>query len=251
MEPGANWITRDELLRALQRVLEASPPVYAAWLEGADASGHVDAYSDIDLWLDVRDGQEDAVFALVHQALASLGEVAVDYERPHPHPQIRQRFLRVVPSSPYLLVDLCLQSHSRSAEATAFVRNHDAVTVLFDKAGVVRFVDAAPREHVEQQLQALRQEFALFQRWVEKCLKRRDFLEALAAYHRYTLEPLVFVLRLRHAPFKTDYMLKHSGRDLPVAVVKRLENLYAVASLEDIASRHIHACAWFWQLLDE
>ncbi len=244
-------VTRAQLLAQLQGALESSPHVYAAWLEGADATGQIDEYSDIDLWLDVADGEADALLDLIRQTLAALGTVDIDYERSHPHPQIRQVFLHVAEASPYLLLDLCLQAHSRDRRATSFIAGQDAVTVLFDKANVVRFVTAKPWEDPLAELASLRQEFAIFQRWVDKCRLRGDFLEALTAYQQYTLAPLVTALRLRHAPHKADYHLKHSRRDLPAAAVARLERLYQIAALADIAAKQPRAVAWFEQLVEE
>ncbi|MEZ4623000.1 MAG: nucleotidyltransferase domain-containing protein [Caldilineaceae bacterium] len=237
------------VLQTIVGAVKPSPQVYAAWLEGSDAMGYADAYSDLDLWLDVADGAEDAVFALIRRTLLTLGELDIDYEREHPHPQIRQAFFHVAHMSPYLLVDLCIQAHSRDRRATSFIPDLDGVKVLFDKAQVVMFVEEKPWEDPQQQLVVIRQEFSIFQRWVEKCLHRGDFLEALAAYHHYTLEPLVTLLRLHYIPAKADYHLKHSRQDLPAAVVARLERLYGVSSLAEIATAHAQACVWFQQLL--
>ena len=87
---------------------------------------------------------------------------------------------------------------------------------------------------VEFRVEQLRREFELRQIWVEKEVARGHFLEALHSLHIYVLEPLVELLRLHYVPRKGDYHLKDIAHDLPEGMVKTLEDLYRVTSLEDI-----------------
>lgn len=239
-------LSRSHLIGTLRARLETSPHVYAAWLEGADALGRVDAYSDIDLWVDVEDGFEAETVDLVRKTLNELGSLDVDFEQMQQHPQLQQHFFHVEGSSPFLLLDLNLQANSRDL---AFTRGQDAAQVLFDKAGVVRWQEAPDQaRRLEQRKQFLSAEFEVSQCWVDKALARGAFLEALAAYHSYTLRPLVELLRAEYTPYKYDYHLKHVYQDLPAEVVGRLEHLYAVDSLITLESRYQEAKAWLEQL---
>ena len=76
------------IIQTLREVCLEHPEIYAAWLEGADALNRIDAYSDIDLWLD-----EEEVIALISSALGSLGKIALEHHSDHPHPKIKQVFL--------------------------------------------------------------------------------------------------------------------------------------------------------------
>ncbi|CAN5815604.1 hypothetical protein BH24DEI2_BH24DEI2_14950 [soil metagenome] len=117
--------------------------------------------------------------------------------------------------------------------------------ILFDKANVVRWEDAPDlAQSLETRKQFLSAQLEVYRRWVEKALARGEFLEALAAYHNYILEPLVDLLRLSHAPHKRDHHLKHFYGDLPTEVVTRLEHLYAVNSLATRTDRYREAVAW-------
>ena len=55
-------ITREHIIERFSDRLINNHFVYALWLEGADATGTVEEYSDIDLWLDVDDGHEEKIF---------------------------------------------------------------------------------------------------------------------------------------------------------------------------------------------
>lgn len=234
---------RERLIAKLEKSLEPLPYIYAAWLEGADALGTIDTYSDIDLWLDVEDGREADAITAVRKWLKQVGTLELDHERDHPHPKIHQCFLRAQGMSKFCFVDLCVQSHSRTM---TFTEGQDVLKVLFDKKNVIKF-QAPPEFDVAARVKALSREFGVFQIWVEKALLRAQFLEALEAYQTYTLSPLVKLLRLRYAPLKYNYGLKHSYQDFPADVIGRLEPLYKVASLTELAQRYQKANAWFYE----
>jgi predicted nucleotidyltransferase len=63
---------RQEILSFLRAKLEPHAHVYALWLKGADARGIVDEFSDLDIWLDVEDGQEESVLKQLEQYLNEL-----------------------------------------------------------------------------------------------------------------------------------------------------------------------------------
>lgn len=210
--------------------LRAQPFVHALWLEGADAAGRADAYSDLDLWADVDAGSEGWVFACIRAALLTLGPLEVEHDASHPHPQLEQRFYRVAGTSPFLFVDVCLQQHGRE---TVFAP-HDPFKLLFDRSGVVRTGEEVMDEAFV--VQAARSVEAAWWRrvLVLKEVARGRPLEALAYYHSEVLEPLTRLLRLRFCPAKHDYGLKHLYADLPGEATAELEVLYAVVTLADL-----------------
>ena len=213
------------------------------WLEGADALCTVDAYSDIDLWLSVADGEEDAVLDLVRTVLKRVAPLELEHETPHPHPLLRQVFFHLEGTSPFLLLDLCVQARSRSG---TFREGIDAVEILFDKGNVIRFqVWDEAEEALQERAEALIKAFPVRQAWVEKNIRRGLFLEALGAYHVYSLEPLIELLRLVHAPRKSGFGLKDVDKDLPRDVVEELERCYRIDSLEALAERHREVCERF------
>ena len=236
-------LDRERILEPLRTALEPHPHVVAMWLEGADALRTVDAYSDIDLWLSVADGEEDAVLDLVRTVLQKVAPLELEHETPHPHPLLRQVFFHLEGTSPFLLLDLCVQARSRSG---TFREGVDAVEVLFDKGNVIRFQarDEA-EEALQERAEALIKAFPVRQVWVGKNIRRGLFLEALGAYHVYSLEPLTDLLRLVHTPRKSDFGLKDVYSDLPQDVVEELEHFYQVGSLEALAERHREVCVRF------
>jgi hypothetical protein len=92
---------RHNLIARLQSAFEPLPFVRAAWLEGADAAGRADAYSDVDLWLDVDVGYGEQAFTVVRDTVSTFGPLDVDAARLHPNPLVQQRFYRTSGLSPF------------------------------------------------------------------------------------------------------------------------------------------------------
>ena len=222
-------VTRQLLIDRVSAALERQPFVHAAWLEGADAAGRADAYSDVDLWADVDAGFEAQTFACIRDALLALGRLDVEQSVFHPHPQLEQRFFRAAGTSPFWFVDVCLQHHGRE---TVFLP-HDPFRVLFDRSGVVQITSVTDEVFVAEAVRVLGSSW-----WrrvlVLKEVRRGRLLEALGYYHHEVLRPLTQLLRLRYRPAKYDYGLKHLYADLPREATAALEDLYAVVTLADL-----------------
>lgn len=238
---------RKSLISKLKDALEPLPFVYGLWLEGADALGKVDAFSDIDVWLDVEDGFETEAFEVIKKTLSQVGELNLDYEVEHGHPLIRQRFFRLAGSPVFLFLDVCIQSHSRAEPLNPRV---DVVSVLFDEAHVIRF--EIPAElNIAARASEIAKRFELFKLWFEKSLARQQYLEALSAYYQQVLHPLLELLRLKHCPHKAGFGFKHIYQDLPSRVCKKLERLCELQDLERLERNYSEACRWISKLSDE
>lgn len=237
----SGMVTRQALLNCVLTALKAQPSVHAVWLEGADAAGRADAYSDLDLWADIDAGSEERTFACIRAALTTLGPLDIEHDASHPHPQLEGRFYRVAGTSPFWFIDVCLQQHGRETVFTPF----EPFTLLFDRGGVVQTTEAViDRAFIAQAAKALEEVW-----WrrvlVLKEVERGRLLEALAYYHEEVLGPLTRLLRLRFSPSKHDYGLKHSYADLPEEVAAELEALYAVVTLADLPAALERADACF------
>ena len=84
-------LDKNTITARLCGALEPLPYIHAFWLEGADAAGMADEYSDIDYWVDVDDEMEAQAISAVENALSGLADIDFFYVFDHPHPKIRQR----------------------------------------------------------------------------------------------------------------------------------------------------------------
>ena len=246
-------ITRKQIINELKHGLEKSPSIFAFWLEGADALDSVDKYSDLDIWIDVRDGQENKIMKELENILSRTNPLDFSYEVDHPHPKIRQKFFHIKGTSEFLVIDICLQSHSRKFYYE-LENEGEKVNIIFDKKNVIRFqsIDKKKlRKSIHGRIKELKKTFPFFYVWVKKEVERKDFLEALEYYHQHILRPLVEILRIKYQPTKKDFHMKHIAKDLPQDVLKKVEDLYKISSIKDIKLKSQKANKLFSKTVSE
>ncbi|MCL2159031.1 MAG: histidine phosphatase family protein [Oscillospiraceae bacterium] len=243
---------RENIIFKLCEALEPLPYIHAFWLEGADANGTADEYSDMDFWVDFEDEYEQQAYETVENALSEIAAIDYKYVMHHDHPKIRQRIYHLEKTSEYLMIDFCWQLHSR--EQYAFHENDDVETakVLFDKCGVVRYKPLDLSEFSAQNKSRL--EEAKYRRTqhmrAEKYVRRGQYLEAYAYYNRYVLEPLIDLLRLIYTPAYADYHLIHISQHIPEAKRQQLEYFAKIGSLDEMAKKMPQAAKWFDELVE-
>jgi hypothetical protein len=245
-------MNRNNIIKTLTEALEPNTAVFALWLEGADSTGALDEFSDIDIVADVKDGEEDNVYAEVDRVLSGMGKLDLNYRSEQGGPLLRYRIYHLENTPDHLLIDVNIQSHSRDFKFTKGNRA-ESPYVLFDKAGVIKFKGVSEQETkrlAEERLAHIKAAF--FQRsTVRKYIKRQKFLEALAYYHKKVLEPLVELVRLIHTPLISDYHLVHISDHIPKELVGQIEELYKVTSLQEIEHKLGKAEALFEKMLGE
>jgi len=245
--------TREQIIKAFSNELKNNSFVFAFWLEGADAHNRVDEYSDMDVWLDVQDGHEEMVIEQIHSILSKIAPLDFEHEIDHPHPKIRQKFFHLKDTSEFLIIDVCVQSHSREFWYT---NGHadEKVKIIFEKGKVIEFrnLDKIEFQNLQKKrIDELKKTFLFFQAWVKKGVNRDNFLEALKYYHSFILDPLVELLRLRYEPTKREFGLKHIERDLPKDILHTIEDLYKVNSTSEISTKSQKANELFFEVLKE
>lgn len=229
---------REEIINHLKETFLEDHRVHAMWLEGSDGTNQVDAYSDIDLVLDVADGHEEDIFTLLESRLKDLGSLEMNIESQVGHPKIRTKFYRLKEFGPYLILDVSIQSHSRAPEESHFVKGDkvEVPVVIFDKAGVVAYRDydwLQIKTGMAERLKAIEDLYQQHAR-VEKYIKRGHYLEALLYYGKYVVEPIVDLVRMCHIPEHFYLHLIHISDHVPAADRQLLEKLYQNDCLESL-----------------
>jgi len=243
---------RTLMIQTLNNRLQQEPAVLAVWLEGADATGTVDEFSDIDLCCSVADGQLDAVRAVAQSSLETLG--GLDLVSPldsrnaiHSH-----TVFHIKDTPPYLLLDFVIFP---TGHEVRFISGDEIEKplVLFDRGNVIQYRmldEEAIRKERLSRLKALRETVSQVSR-IDKYVKRGDFLEAYGYYQKWLFTPLVEILRLKYTPLHADYYIVHISRHLPEDVLKKLENLMQFTSIKELAEKSELAARLFKDTLSE
>ncbi len=237
-------IHRDVIISTLRNSLEQDPSILAVWLEGADATGNVDMFSDIDLCCSVSAGSMDAATHRAQAALASLGKLDL-VENSTRAKDFQFTVFHLEDTSPYLLIDfnVFVGRGSQFTEDDPIERP----LILFDRAAVVRFFPKDPQQDFknrDERIQVLANTTAQYSR-IEKYIQRGNFLEAFGYYHKWILTPLIEVLRMRYTPLHPDYYIVHISRHLAPDALHRLEDLFKIGSLEDLRTKSQAARSFF------
>ena len=239
-------ITRPRIISALHDRLLQEPGVLAVWLEGADAVGRVDEFSDLDLCCSVEPGLLAQAAGLAREALEMLGPLDL-ISRQGDRPDFQEHTVfHLAGTSEFLLIDFVAY---RAGRGSQFVAGDDIEKplVLFDRGGAITF---QPREKAlaqlgrGQRLNELRETVAQYSR-LQKYLKRGDFLEAFGYYHKWLLVPLIEALRMKYTPLHPDYYIVHISRHLPEEALARLEDLFKIHSIEELESKSEAARQFF------
>ncbi len=239
-------IDRRTLIQTLRDALLASADVDAAWEGGSAAFGTDDPWSDVDAVAVVADQALEATFGQVQAALEARSPIALRYDVPGTA-GYSQKFYRLRDAGEFLVVDLVL---IRRSDPLLFreVELHGRGAIWFDRRGLLvethldRVDDAAK---ARARVPVLHAAFQMFQHIVTKERLRSRAVEALTFYQAMTMRPLIEAMRLLHAPHTRVFGPRYLARDLPADACRRIETLSFVRDLDDLAAKHMQACACF------
>jgi predicted nucleotidyltransferase len=225
-----------KIVEDLREYLEPDAKVYAMWIAGSVAEGYDDKLSDVDVWLDIDDGKDEAVFASIEKFLQSKGELNVKFGEDM-SPPFTHRVYHLAHMDPYHFIEVTLHSHSHNYE---FIEGVRKVKVLFDKDGTTKtktFDKASYDKMLLKRKQFLVEKIELGELSVRKEILRHQFMDAMHNYQFWLVEPIIELTRIKYSPLKISYGLKHGSRDLPKEVVAEIESLYIIKSLEDLGNK--------------
>lgn len=248
-------INRNTIIDVLKSRFITVEQVYAYWLEGADSLNTVDEYSDIDIWLDVEDGYEDMVFKIAEEEFNKLGKLDFNFRLNHNHPKIRQNYYHIEGTSEYLIIDFCIQCHSRDKDEVKYVEGDilEFPKVIFDKANVITILKEDGEidlDIIMNCINEIRGKYMQHSR-VIKYVERNNYPEAFIYYLKYVADPLVELLRLKYTPKYHYLYMIHISSHIPKEDINMIEDYYRIASLEDIRNNTIRARSTCMKLIDE
>lgn len=238
-------INRDTIIQSLKNRFESIDQVYAFWLEGADSLNAVDQFSDLDIWVDVEDDYEDMVFQMAEDEFAKLGRLDFNFRLKHSHPKIRQNYYHIEGTSEYLIIDFCIQCHSRDREEVRYVEGDilEFPKIIFDKADVITIVkedrEIEP-DKIKELINEIKGKYMQHSR-VIKYVHRNNYPEAFIYYLKYVADPLVELLRIKYTPKYYYLHMIHISNHMPKEEIDMIEGYYKISSLEDILRNTVRA----------
>jgi hypothetical protein len=231
--------TRKQIIDALSADLEANPHVKAFFLVGSDAQGKVDEYSDIDFDIVLDPESMEEIKQQVKTCLEKFSPIKSELHRTSTK-GAQQVIYQLKNISRFLRLDVMFLPGIEYID----LDDGPEIKVLYDKDSIVKPKKISAEELVEKiktRIERLEKYQEMRQTSVERELNRGNYLEAIEKYHDLILQALVEALRLQYCPAKSDYYLKHITRDLPPEVVKEIEDLFKVTSVDEIKNKLLKA----------
>ncbi|HPQ41388.1 MAG TPA: hypothetical protein PLV45_13525, partial [bacterium] len=237
-----------------QQLIESRSDVLAAWEGGSAATGYLDDYSDLDLAIVCADDAVETVIACVDDFLEEKYGIEKRFRVPEPAWHgFSQCYYRIRNTPAYYFLDISFIRRSNPEKFTASDRHGQAV-VWFEKKPVV---DRSPTPDDQVTARARRlylrcvtMDF-VFIAEVEKAIARNRFSEAFPAYFNFIARFLAVMLNLKHRPSKADFGLRYGYRDYPADDAKWIEELFKVASLDDLSRKFTTAVARYHVLVED
>ena len=225
-----------KIVGELKKVLEPKTSVHAMWIAGSIAEGYNDALSDVDIWLDIDDGEDQSVFDSTEKFLQTKGELDVNFGE-GPTPPFSHQIYHLANMDPLHFIEVTLHSHSHKFGLFDSLRK---VKILFDKDSSTKFEPFDKLSYdkmLKDRKKFLLEKIELGELSVKKELLRKQFLDAMHNYQFWLVEPIIELARIKYAPLKVTYGLKHGSRDLPEDTVKEIESLYIIKSLDNLSNK--------------
>ncbi|MBW4449880.1 MAG: nucleotidyltransferase domain-containing protein [Spirirestis rafaelensis WJT71-NPBG6] len=231
---------REKILETLITALEPKDFVLAFWQGGSAAHGYTDEWSDLDIEVIVKDDEVQQTFDAVEEALQTISEISLKYRVPEPtwHGH-SQTFYQLAEANPFLVIDFAVMKQS-SRNHFLEVERHGNAVIAFDKANLVVPKNVNQSEHFSQMKERFTHQKKLFnflQVFVKKEINRGHLAQAIANYQSYTLRNLVELLGMLYRPYRYDFTIKYFNRDFPPEVVARVEPLFCITDLADLAKK--------------
>lgn len=226
--------TRKIIIDLLNKELASNPHVKAIFLVGSDAQDKVDQYSDIDFDIILDPESMEEIKQQVKSCLEKISPIKTELHRTSTKGahQIIYQFANI---SRFLRLDVMFLPGIEYIDLDG-----PKIKVLYDKEGIIKPKDLSEDELVEKsraRIERMEKYQELRQTSLERELNRGNYLESIEKYHGLILDTLITALRLQYCPAKSEYQLKHISRDLPSEVVKEIEDLYKVSSVEEIRDK--------------
>jgi hypothetical protein len=226
--------------------------VRALWEGGSAAFNRVDRWSDLDLYILVKDARVAETFRDFERTLRTLSPVSETYVVQGGFEGVSQKFYKLRNASEFAVIDLAILT-PKSPEMFLAPEIHGTNVFHFNKLGAAKVRPAdrsalARRRRVR--LRRLRLKFAIFNNYVIDEVEWAHAVEAVEDYRAITRAILIEAIRIRYSPLHFDFRMHYVDTELPAEIVKRLRRLSYVRDVEDLKRKYRESTVWCRKTLE-
>lgn len=232
--------TTERLKTGLRYLLEQKPEILAVWEGGAIATGYLDEYSDLDLSIIIAEGNSSNIFAMLDKYFEKQYGILRRTRMPEPCWHGFSQCFYLLKDMPALFYcDIVVIKKDNPDKFTEPDR-HGKVVIWFDKEGICITEETSPEVAIKRS--GYFYNMATSTDWIsiieiKKALGRNNWLAAQRNYLQFINRHLAPLLNLEYRPSRVDFGMRYAERDYPQELVKRLDYLTRISSLEGIEER--------------
>lgn len=238
----------------LKDLLYKQDNILAAWEGGSIATGFLDEFSDLDLYIVIEDDNTETVFTLLQEYFEQGFGIERSFRIPEPTWHgMSQCYYLLSDFPPYFYCDIAVVAVQNPHKFTEPDRHGNAV-IWFDKQGNYS-AEPTPDEERDKLLSRMYRN-ATATDWLsiielQKALARDKWIASQLNYTMFLSRHLIPLLNIRYRPYKADFGIRNADRDYPPAAASDLEHLLRISSVEDIRNNTTRALAWYHELKSE
>ena len=244
-----------ELLRnRIVELAEDTDRVLAVWEGGSAATGYLDRYSDLDLYVVVEDEYVEEFFRLFQDLLRKNYGITHTLRIPEPawhgHSQCFY-FLQRCPE--FFYVDLLVQKLS-SGNRFLETDRHGEPEIWLDRKDIISPKSTSNEvvtERIGDYLSKQDSILLLAVTEIRKQLARGAMIDAASQYNRFVAARLAGLLNIKYRPSRLDFGLRYADRAYPEEAVSRLKELLTYSDMKELEDRLEKALLWARELLEE
>lgn len=246
-------IKRSDMLLLLKPFFEKVDGVLAVWEAGSQATGRVDAYSDLDLLVLCQHEHVEDVLMKTKSFLEAQIPNGIYRRAPEPTWHGFSQFFYLPKDEPYFYFDFSFTSIQNPNKFTEIER-HGTPTIWFEKVPIYQ-----PRQLSQEDQQKLAIKTIQGARFYEpiiakeviKACKRGLDIDARTMYFTYLQRFLVPFINVKYRPHKADFGVRYLINDVPKDVYKILVRFFQVHTLSNIEKTFTEVQAMVDQLNQE
>lgn len=244
---------RDQLVEIVKAWAISNKYLLAAWEGGSAATGRLDQYSDLDLYLVVEQDVE-VIFTSLEEFLAKKFGIIRKFRIPEPAWHgLSQCFYVVNHVAPLVYMDVAVIKRDAPDKYMERDRHGDAI-VWFDHAMIYNPTPSSKEEIVNRgkatYASAISSDF-LNMLEVEKGIKRGHFLDVFPPFYGFVQRQLVVMLNLKYRPERADFGLRYGRLDYGKDDVKLVEDAVKVSTIKELETMYKRVKTRYVQLVDE
>lgn len=231
---------RSQLVESIKSWAIANKNLLAAWEGGSAATGRLDQYSDLDLYLVVEEDVE-VVFSSLEDYLAKKFGIIRKFRIPEPAWHgLSQCFYVVDQVTPLVYMDVAVIKHAAPDKYMERDRHGDAI-VWFDHAKIYDPTPSSKEDMISRgkalYAAATSADF-LTMLEIEKGIKRGHFLDVFPPFYGFVQRQLVVMLNLKYRPERADFGLRYGRIDYGAEDVSLVEEAIKVSKLSDLEKQY-------------